>query len=55
MCKMTEMVTTSSAPSDLLCGAAIQFGKALSTIASMTVPGEPYIQEKMHEKKYINC
>lgn len=45
MCKISERVTTSSAPSDLLWGIAIQIGKALSTIASMTVPGEPYIQE----------
>jgi hypothetical protein len=52
MCKISERVTTSSAPSELLYGTAIQFRKALSTIASMTVPGEPYIQEKMHEKLY---
>jgi hypothetical protein len=43
MYKLSERVITSSAPPDLLCGTAIQFGKALNTIASMTVPGEPCI------------
>lgn len=35
-------MTTSSAASNLLWGIAVHIEKALSTTASMTVPGDPY-------------